>query len=101
MTLSPLAWLDAPTEPGWYWFRVNPSTVIRGPALVIKITGPATLLMSGQSYPAGLYVHDGWAAMKPASHFQRSWAGPLPRPVGDTPLVLEDDATIRRRRRKR
>jgi hypothetical protein len=95
-----LPWLDTPTEPGWYWYRVNPSTVIRGPEYVMEITGPTTLLTSGRTYGPGLYVYNG-EGMKLASHFQRSWAGPLPRPMDDEPMALEDDLTRKRQRKTR
>lgn len=65
-----LAWADAPGGPGWFWFRVVPSTVVRGPARVLLIDGE----LWSQAGPDG-------ARRKPCSHFQRQWAGPLPRPV--------------------
>lgn len=86
-----LPWLDVPTEPGWYWFRVNPSTVIRGPVEVIRLTGPTTLLMSGVTHEAGLYLLRE-STLKRVEYFQRSWAGPLLRPEDDEPTTLEEDA---------
>jgi hypothetical protein len=65
-----LSWTDAPSGPGWYWFRVVPSTVVRGPARVLLIDGT----LWAQAGP------DGWYR-KPCSEFQRRWAGPLDRPV--------------------
>lgn len=93
---EPLPWLDVPTEAGWYWFRVNPSTVIRGPVEVIRLTGPTTLLYSLVRLPAGLYTVSGW---KSVASYQRSWAGPLARPVDDEPTILENDAEIKARSR--
>ncbi len=84
-------WLNTPTEAGWYWFRVNPSTAIRGPVEVIRITGRTTLLLTGKVLETGLWVSNGWD-WKPVEQFQRSWCGPLPRPVDDHPTVLQPDA---------
>lgn len=67
-----LPWLDQPTGPGWYWFRVNPSTTMRGPCLVRRDVVTDQLIVEGGDgiFPRG----------KPCAHFQRSWAGPLPVP---------------------
>lgn len=68
-----LPWLDLPTEPGWYWFRVFPSTVIRGPARVRLIGGR---LVAEATAASGYGTGE-----KPVDQFQRRWAGPLARPV--------------------
>jgi hypothetical protein len=68
-TYGDLPWCDLPAAPGWYWFRIVPSTVIRGPARVVRIDG---VLMS-EAGTEGM--------RKPCTQFQRQWAGPLPRPV--------------------
>lgn len=65
-----LIWADLPSGPGWYWFRIVPSTVVRGPARVLLIEGE---LWS----QAG----DDGSRRQPCSRFQRQWAGPLARPV--------------------
>jgi hypothetical protein len=65
-----LPWLDLPTEPGWYWYRTVPSTVVRGPTRV--------RLIGGRLLGA---VHSDGGGEKPVEHFQRQWAGPLPRPA--------------------
>lgn len=65
-----LAWADTPSGPGWYWFRIAPSTVVRGPARVLLI-GRQLWAQAG----------DDGSHRKPCSQFQRQWAGPLGRPV--------------------
>lgn len=68
-----LPWLDLPPEPGWYWFRVVPSTVIRGPVRVRLIDGRLVAMATAVSSYS--------TSEKPVEHFQRQWAGPLARPV--------------------
>jgi hypothetical protein len=65
-----LPWRDLPTEPGWYWILIGPSTVVRGPARVRLIAGRLV----------GQVLSDA-GGEKPVEHFGRRWAGPLPRPV--------------------
>lgn len=67
-----LEWQAVPTEPGFYWFRIFPSRVVRGPARVIRMQGE----LLGQVYDS-----DSSGGFKPVGTFQRRWAGPLARPV--------------------
>lgn len=65
-----LPWLDLPPEPGYYWYRTVPSLVVRGPARVRLIYGVLVCQVANDT-----------GGEKPVVHFQRQWAGPLPRPV--------------------
>jgi hypothetical protein len=64
-----LPWIDLPTEPGYYWFRVNQSTMMRGPVLVRRdVTNGDLIVQVNEVFP------------RACAHFQRSWCGPLPVP---------------------
>lgn len=65
-----LPWLTLPVEHGWYWFRVMPSKIVRGPVEVRLIDGR----LQGE-------VRSDASGFKPVEHFQRQWAGPIGRPV--------------------
>lgn len=75
-----LPWLEIPPEPGYYWFRVIPSTVVRGPAHVFDIPEGYRMLSEGRVLTAGLYTDDGEGRWKRCDTFLRQWAGPLGRP---------------------
>lgn len=76
-----LAWEDQPSGPGYFWYRVGPSTVIRGPAHVFEFTEGYTMISEGRRLDPGLYTGDGEGRWKRCDTFARRWSGPIDRPV--------------------